>query len=328
MCVEMRREYPAELVDPERAARFASAALLKLLPPSDWQISADVELVVARYVAAMRDRDLTGTAFVQLWVHSNHIAVVIGSSDPDWVDERVRLRPRRRFSASIECHLPSPRYRRAARPALWPALGLPRVEPTAEQWRETWDALHEITQTIHPDSGDPTATLDAIAAGVVRATCFHTAAVNLVEGDGNVRVVAVCGPPELAETLMGVTEPAESWQALIDGGSVWGSLRFVPYDDPLAATPEMVNWVESAQVPVDPDAWHPMNALFAPLYAQDGTWLGVLSVDPAPGARSPGVADLERLEVFADHAAAAIERIRTLAGNDRRELAVGCDGGK
>ncbi|MGI8752826.1 MAG: GGDEF domain-containing protein [Acidimicrobiales bacterium] len=55
-----------------------------------------------------------------------------------------------------------------------------------------------------------------------------------------------------------------------------------------------------------PDAWHPEDALLAPMYASDGTMVGVLSVDLPPDQRRPGPMLREMLDIFAVQAGVAI----------------------
>jgi len=55
------------------------------------------------------------------------------------------------------------------------------------------------------------------------------------------------------------------------------------------------------------DAWHPQDALFAPLVTEDGTLLGVLSVDLPRDGRRPGLATRHALEAYAVSVALAIE---------------------
>jgi diguanylate cyclase (GGDEF)-like protein len=68
--------------------------------------------------------------------------------------------------------------------------------------------------------------------------------------------------------------------------------------------------VPDVPVPEDPDGWHPLDSLFVPLTAPDGTWVGVLSVDLPVSGRRPGPEQREILSLFAEHAAIAILHAR------------------
>ena len=72
-------------------------------------------------------------------------------------------------------------------------------------------------------------------------------------------------------------------------------------------------WVPPADLaPVsdDPDAWHPLDALFAPLTAPDGALVGMLSVDLPQGGRRPSGLQRELLEMFATQAGIAVDNAR------------------
>ena len=307
MCVRIRREYRVEAINPLRVADFVAAALLSVLTPADWQVTADVELVAAQYMAALAGQSTAGTAYVEVVVHSTYVELVVGATDPGWVTEQVRLRPRRPFAATFDCELPAPRRPVPPRPVLWPALGRPRAESS---WAETWQTLHEITQGIRLVGDDLAGTLDAVAAGVLTATTFTVAAVNVVLDDGDLQVLAIRGSDEARDAMLGVVGSRRQWDGLIDSATAWGTLCFASHDTAVADGDAVPSWSAAGDAPTDPDRWHPDDALIAPLFASDDSLLGVLSVDLPLGTPRPGVADLERLEVFAEHAASAIERAR------------------
>ena len=60
-------------------------------------------------------------------------------------------------------------------------------------------------------------------------------------------------------------------------------------------------WIPTTDVLSDagPDAWHPLDALFAPLHGPDGTLVGMLSVDLPHDGRRPGSLQRELLRMFA-----------------------------
>lgn len=167
-------------------------------------------------------------------------------------------------------------------------------------------ALHQVIKTLHA-SLDLTVTLDAVARGVIDATGFGVAAVNLKRGDGDYEVVSVAGSDEARDTLLGQVEPAAGWQLLRDRAEQWGDLWFVSHEQGVG---ELTAWVPDVQVSAAPDMWHPQDSLFAPLIVPSGELVGVLSVDLPFGGRRPSTEQLELLALFADHAAIAIEHSR------------------
>ena len=68
-----------------------------------------------------------------------------------------------------------------------------------------------------------------------------------------------------------------------------------------------------------PDAWHPDDQLFAPLWSRDRSLLGVLGVDVPRHGRRPEPGQRAMLELFALQAAAAIENARLHADSLQRE---------
>ena len=117
----------------------------------------------------------------------------------------------------------------------------------------------------------------------------------------------------------------------------WGTLRFLPHD---RLPPDVTSgWVPDIE-PLDvPDAWHPLDTLYAPLRDPSGRLLGVLGVDlPEDGLR-PGPLRRQVLEMYAVQAGLAIhhaqerERLseklrlgtaaRTIVATAARELDLG-----
>ncbi len=88
----------------------------------------------------------------------------------------------------------------------------------------------------------------------------------------------------------------------------WGGLRFVPHER--LPEGEVIGWVPDVPVSDDPDAWHPLDALFAPLYSPGGELVGMLSVDLPEDQRRPGPIHRELLEIFATQAGLAIDKVR------------------
>lgn len=160
--------------------------------------------------------------------------------------------------------------------------------------------------------------LDLLAQTIVDAMAFGVAAVNLVRPDGRLEVVSVAGDPEAQAALKGNIDEPEVWDELLSLSEQWGRLRFLDHRT-LPAGSDALNWVPDVE-PVDaPDAWHPEDALFAPLTAQDGSRLGILSVDLPHDGRRPDAATCRALEAFAISAALAIEHSKLRARAEESE---------
>jgi diguanylate cyclase (GGDEF)-like protein len=150
------------------------------------------------------------------------------------------------------------------------------------------------------------ATLDLLAQTIVNALGFQVAVVNLARPDGSLEVVSCAGPSDVRDLLLGQVDSKENWERILTASVEWGRLRFLDHVD-VVATKDMLMWIPEIEVLDTPDAWHPDDALFAPLYASDGSLLGVLSVDLPRNHRRPDKVTRDALEAFAVSAALALE---------------------
>ncbi len=166
--------------------------------------------------------------------------------------------------------------------------------------------LNSVSKRVHA-SLDLTETLDAVAQGVVEAAGFGLAVVNLAEPNGDFTVVAAAGSEDLRRELLGTRDTAGNWLELLRQAERWGALYFVDHRTEVNA---QHTFIPDLPVPDDPDGWHPMDYMFAPLMAPSGEMVGVLSVDAPADGRRPGVFQREVLELFAEHAAIAILHAR------------------
>ena len=151
-------------------------------------------------------------------------------------------------------------------------------------------------------------TLQAVVDGVVDGLGFGIAVLNLRQADGKFEVIAVAGSPEAKDALLGTVSAADIFDAEFEIADKWGGLRFVPHER--LPEGEIVGWVPDVPVSTDPNAWHPLDALFAPLYSPQGELVGMLSVDLPEDQRRPGPVHRELLEIFATQAGLAIDRAR------------------
>ncbi|HEV7209049.1 MAG TPA: diguanylate cyclase, partial [Mycobacteriales bacterium] len=160
-------------------------------------------------------------------------------------------------------------------------------------------------------------TLEHITQAVVDLLGYQVAVMNLVTAHGELEVVTVAGPAAVRQQLLGSRESLPRWQALLDGAQQLGSLRFV--DHRAGRPPGTRDRFPELTVVDHRPAWHPEDALFAPLHAGDGSLLGVLSVDlPADGLR-PNAHQRELLELLAVQASLALDHARLFAKLQRSE---------
>jgi diguanylate cyclase (GGDEF)-like protein/PAS domain S-box-containing protein len=152
--------------------------------------------------------------------------------------------------------------------------------------------------------------LQSAVDGVVEGLGFGVAVVNLVHADGSFEVVAVAGSDDARAELLGTTSPGGAFDAEFAVAEQWGGLRFVPHDR--IPDDAIIGWIPPADPNAfeGPDAWHPWDALFAPLTAPSGELVGMLSVDLPDDGRRPGALQRELLEMFATQAGIAVDNAR------------------
>jgi diguanylate cyclase (GGDEF)-like protein/PAS domain S-box-containing protein len=164
--------------------------------------------------------------------------------------------------------------------------------------------LQALVRDVNRDL-DLDRTLAAVCQGVVDGLGFEVAVVNLVMPDGALEVVSVVGDAGAAEALLGTRASRQEWDELLAACTPQGRV-LVGYDHD--RHPDTVaSWVPETPVSDDPEAWHPLDELFAPLETASSGLLGVLSVDLPRDGRRPSAEQLELLEMYAAQAAVAVE---------------------
>ncbi|MGA4540721.1 diguanylate cyclase domain-containing protein [Uniformispora flossi] len=167
-------------------------------------------------------------------------------------------------------------------------------------------------------------TLQAVVDGVVSGLGFNAAAVNVVRADGDLEVSAVAGGDhrggvagdrgrDLSAALVGRVGPRADWERLLASAEHWGPLRFLSHRQGPHPHGRVPAWVPDIPVSDHPDAWHPYDALLAPLTTPEGELVGVLSVDLPVDGRRPGPWRCEVLGMFAAQAAIAVDNARLRA---------------
>ncbi|MDP3891293.1 ATP-binding protein [Nocardioides sp.] len=168
---------------------------------------------------------------------------------------------------------------------------------TGEQIRAIFDrarprgAYHDILQTL--------------AEGVTEVAGFAVAAISVLRRSGDFEVVAVAGDAGARDQLMGNFTPRAEIEAELAQADDWGALRFVPHSRlPEGITP---GWVPDLEpVEDDPDAWHPLDLLMAPLRDEHGDVVGLLSVDLPASGRRPDAAQRACLTDYAERSGRAL----------------------
>lgn len=155
------------------------------------------------------------------------------------------------------------------------------------------NSQHELSEVLH----------EAVN-GVVEGLGYGVAAISVLEGETLV-MTAVAGPEDVREAILGRRTPMAEVFDEYAHADEWGILRYVPHHrlDPATTT---YAWRPDYEPVDDPDAWHPMDTLYAPLLSASGRVLGNMSVDLPPEGRVPSVPQRELLEMFVVQAGLAI----------------------
>ena len=176
-------------------------------------------------------------------------------------------------------------------------------------------SLHDVITSVH-GMEDLEGVLHTAAQGVVDVLGFEVAVIDCVDDHGFVEALAVAGDPDAVSTMKSRRIPLVEILDEFDIAESWGLLKFVPHDrlEADAAT----SWVPDIE-PLDvPDAWHPLDALYAPLQGPTGELVGVLSVDVPVNRRRPGPLARQVLEMYAVQAGLAIHHAQERARLNER----------
>ena len=148
--------------------------------------------------------------------------------------------------------------------------------------------------------------LAAIARTASDSLAFRTVVVNLYRREWDDFIVStVYGSDDARKALLGQVRQLTDWESLLDQRFLQRGAYLVPrgefdWSDLDAFTPDL-------PVSDDPNAWHPDDALFAPMRAADGQLLGILSVDEPISGRKPSGDEIDVLVAVSEHAAIVVQ---------------------
>ncbi|HET6627856.1 MAG TPA: ATP-binding protein [Nocardioidaceae bacterium] len=163
--------------------------------------------------------------------------------------------------------------------------------------------LHHLMNQVNA-SHDLEEVLQTVAEGVADVVGFEVAAIRYLRSDGDLECVAVAGDETARAQLLGTRIPVAEIQAEFEMADEWGALRFVPHERLRGSVG--AGWIPDVPTLDVPDAWHPEDALIAPLSSPTGELAGVLSVDLPHDGRRPGQFQREVLEMYSVQAGIAI----------------------
>ena len=169
-------------------------------------------------------------------------------------------------------------------------------------------------------SHDLVTMLDLLTQTIVSALGFGVAVINIAHPDGTFEVASVAGDESARDTLLGTVDSAEMWDRLLAASEPWGRLRFADHRNESARS-DLLTWVPDVEPVEAEDAWHPEDALFAPLIGSDGNGSASCRSTSPRTAAVPDPRPGSALEGFAVSTALAIEHATLRA---RAEASEGC----
>lgn len=140
--------------------------------------------------------------------------------------------------------------------------------------------------------------LQNIAEGVTDLVGFEVAAISIARDDRTLEMVAVAGSSHARHDLLSLRTPIARIEQELKGADEWGEFRFVPHDR-MSIEADALGWAPDLEFSDDPEAWHPLDSLLAPIHDEQGRLRGLLSVDVPRDGRRPGPAQREQLQRFA-----------------------------
>ena len=165
--------------------------------------------------------------------------------------------------------------------------------------------LLEVTRLVRTGEELPEL-LSAIARTVSDSLGYGTVVINLYRREWDDFVVTtVYGSEEARKALLGQVRQVDDWAPLLDERFLQRGAYLVPegefdWEDRGAFTPSIPRTD-------DPTAWHPEDALFAPMRNAEGRLIGILSVDEPLSGRRPTGDETDVLVAVSEHAALAVQ---------------------
>lgn len=158
--------------------------------------------------------------------------------------------------------------------------------------------------------------LDRITGALTSVAGFECASLNLVTSTGDLRTVAVQGPPSAVDALLGLVRPRAEWDIVMAGGRPLGGVLF---DDASRRSDRVTHrWMSDddawfSRHRDDPRAWRPDYLMFAPMHDADRVLIGVVCVDMPSSGLIPDETQAATLELLVRQAERAIVASQALA---------------
>ena len=147
------------------------------------------------------------------------------------------------------------------------------------------------------------ATLQLIAESVAQMVGFEVAVISAVHEDVFMSV-AIKGDDDVRNVLGEMLTPVDSVREDLAIAEDWGRFKFIGHEKSIDH--DEYRWVPDIEQGPEPDAWHPLDMLLAPLHDNEGGLRGLLSIDLPVTGRRPDPAQVGLLERYAAQAERAL----------------------
>jgi diguanylate cyclase (GGDEF)-like protein len=183
-------------------------------------------------------------------------------------------------------------------------------------------ALVGVTELVRAESDLPTV-LSLIARTVSEVLGFGTVVLNLYRREWDDFCVAtVHGDKEAQRALLGSTYGWDGWTHLLDDRFLRGGAYFIKHGEFDWRNDVGDRYVPDRKAGLHPEAWHPDDEVFVPLYGPGDELLGILSVgDPVSDLR-PADEELGLLVGLAHYAAQALAAAQAAIVRERHRAAL------
>jgi diguanylate cyclase (GGDEF)-like protein len=183
-------------------------------------------------------------------------------------------------------------------------------------------ALVGVTELVRAESDLPTV-LALITRTVSEVLGFGTVVLNLYRREwDDFCVTTVHGDKAAQRALLGSTYGWDGWTHLLDERFLRSGAFFIKHGEFDWRNDVGDRYVPDREPSADPEAWHPDDEVFVPLYGPGDELLGIISIgDPVSGLR-PGDAELGLLVGLAHYAAQALAAAQTAIVRERHRAAL------
>lgn len=198
-----------------------------------------------------------------------------------------------------------------------------RLFHDTREFAEILQQLHSVSQDILREQDFKTQ-LELIIKGL-QDSGWGRVSLTIRDEDLNPKMLVTAGLTQKEEAfLRNNMLPPEKWRERLTDKAYQkykhGSTYFLPADDPWAQEKIGVILPDNTAVKNDPDAWHPNDLLFLPLYDRKENVIALISLDAPPGGKRPTPRMLQMVELYVQVATPVIENA-LLYQETQRQLA-------